>query len=240
MGEPVKPKAVFNWSGGKDSALALYKVLRQGRYDVVALLTTASARTQRSSMHAIPVSLLEKQAAAIGLPLHVVSLTPQGDMADYSQAMERAARHFLSQGVTHFIFGDIYLHDVKSYREKQLAPLGIEVVEPLWGLNSRQVMDEFLASGLRTVVVTVTDGMLDKSFVGRTLDSSFVDDLPDSADICGENGEYHTFCYAGGMFSHPVPFALAGPEKVTYPIRLDDGTVRDYSYWLAGLRDTDG
>lgn len=232
----MKEKAVFNWSGGKDSALALYKVLREGRYEVVSLLTTVNRASRRSSMHDIPVALLEKQAESIGLPLYVVDLTPQGTMGDYNDAMRRACRHFVARGVTHFIFGDIFLHDVRSYREKQLAPWGIRVVEPLWDRTPGQVMEDFLASGLRSVVVTVTEGMLDKSFLGRQLDRQFVDDFPPEADVCGEQGEYHTFCYAGGMFRTPVPFSLGRPERRVYPIGLDDGSVREYAYWFADLQ----
>ena len=233
----MKEKAVFNWSGGKDSALALYKVLQEGRYEVVALLTTVNRASRRSSMHGIPASLLEKQARSIGIPLYVVDLTPKGNMEDYHSAMEGAVRHFKAQGVAHFVFGDIFLHDVRSYREKQLSPYGIEVVEPLWGRTSGEIMEEFLASGLRTVVVTVTDGMLDKSFVARTIDHDFIRDLPAEADVCGENGEYHTFCYAGGMFSSEIPFSLGETFRATYPIKLEDGTIKDYSYWLADLKD---
>lgn len=233
----MKEKAVFNWSGGKDSALALYKVLQEGRYEVLALLTTVNRASRRSSMHGIPVSLLEKQAASIGIPLYVVDLTPKGNMEDYQSAMEGAVKHFKAQGVSHFVFGDIFLHDVRSYREKQLSPYGIEVVEPLWGRTSPQIMEEFLASGLRTVVVTVTDGMLDKSFVGRTIDHDFVRDLPPGTDVCGENGEYHTFCYAGGMFSSEIPFSLGEAFRATYPIKLENGTVKEYSYWLGDLRE---
>ena len=232
----MKEKAVFNWSGGKDSALALYKVLREGRYEVVSLLTTVNRASRRSSMHDIPVALLEKQAESIGLPLYVVDLTPQGTMGDYNEALRHACRHFVDRGVTHFIFGDIFLHDVRSYREKQLAPWGIRVVEPLWDRTPGQVMEDFLASGLRSVVVTVTEGMLDKSFLGRQLDRQFVDDFPPEADVCGEQGEYHTFCYAGGMFRTPVPFSLGCPERRVYPIGLDDGSVREYAYWFADLQ----
>lgn len=233
----MKEKAVFNWSGGKDSALALYKVLLEDRYEVVALLTTVNRASRRSSMHGIPVSLLEKQAQSIGIPLYVVDLTPKGNMEDYQSAMDGAVRYFNAQGVTHFVFGDIFLHDVRSYREKQLLPYGIEVVEPLWGRTSEEIMEEFLASGLRTVVVTVTDGVLDKSFVGRTLDHGFIRDLPPETDVCGENGEYHTFCYAGGMFSSEVPFSFGETFRATYPIKLEDGTVKDFSYWLADLKE---
>lgn len=229
---------VFNWSGGKDSALALYKIMQDDDFEVVSLLTTINRQNNRSTMHGIPISLLERQAESIGLPIYILNLTPNGDMLDYESAMSYAVNHFRKQGVTHFAFGDIFLHDVRSYREKQLLPHGIEVVEPLWGKTSKQIMDEFLSSGLQTVVVTITDGVLNQSFVGRTIDRAFVESLPEDVDLCGENGEYHTFCYSGGMFRFPIPFDLGEPTRTTYPIKHDDGTLHEYSYWFANLQES--
>ena len=228
-------KAVFNWSGGKDSALALYKALQSGLYDIVALLTTVNRDSMRSTMHALPEDLLRRQAESIGIPLHIVPLTPQGTMQEYEEAMRRATRHFQRQGVTHFIFGDIYLEDVRDSRVRNLAPQGIEVVEPLWGLGTRQVMEEFLSSGLRTVIVTTTAECLDESFIGRNIDRELLHDLPPEVDPCGENGEYHTLCYAGGMFRYPVDYSLGRPERRTYDIRMEDGTVKRFSYWFANV-----
>lgn len=232
-----RKKAVFNWSGGKDSALALLKVLEEGEYEIVSLLTTMNQESQRSSMHAIPLSLLQKQADSTGLPLYVAGLMPHGDMRDYEKTMKEAVLHFKELGVTHFIFGDIFLHDVKSYREKQLLPYGISVVEPLWGKTSAEIMDEFIASGLQTVIVTTMAEVLDQSFIGRRIDASFSLSLPSGADVCGENGEYHTFCYDGRIFRQAVPFSLGEPLYMTYPVRLEDGTEKDYSYWFANLQD---
>lgn len=231
----MKHKAVFNWSGGKDSALALYKALRSGLYDIVALLTTVNRDSMRSTMHALPEDLLRRQADSIGIPLYVVPLTPQGTMQEYEGAMLRATEHFAGQGVTHFIFGDIYLEDVRDSRIRNLSPAGIEVVEPLWGLGTEEVMEEFLASGLRTVIVTTAAERLDESFIGRHIDRSLLHDLPPGVDPCGENGEYHTLCYAGGMFREPVAYSLGRPEKRTYDIRFEDGTVKKFSYWFANV-----
>lgn len=230
-------KAVFNWSGGKDSAHALLRAVQSGRYEIVALLTTVNRDTRRSTMHGIPAALLQAQAESIGIPLHVVDLTPKGDMEDYGAAMSRAAEHFKAQGVTHFIFGDIFLHDVRSYRERQLAPFGIEIAEPLWGRSSEEVMDAFLASGLKTVVVTTMADGLGAGAIGREIDRDFIDALPAGTDPNGENGEYHTFCYDGPVFRHPVPFRLGQPFTRSYDIRLDDGTTKTYSYWFADLRE---
>ena len=231
----TRHKAVFNWSGGKDSAHALWRAMRSERYEIVALLTTVNRSTLRSTMHGIPTELLRAQADRIGIPLHTVDLTPKGDMEDYSAAMDRAVRRYREEGVTHFIFGDIFLHDVRTYREKQLAPYGIEVIEPLWGRTSGQIMEEFLASGLETVIVTTTADVLGREFIGRRIDAKLVADLPEGVDPCGENGEYHTFCYGGGMFRTRGPFTLGAPMQQSYPVMPDDGTERFYTYWFADL-----
>ncbi len=219
-----RTKAVFNWSGGKDSAHALWRAIESQRYEIVALLTTVNHDTRRSTMHGIPFPLLQAQAASIGIPLHAVDLTPKGDMEDYQTAMSQAVAHFKARGVTHFIFGDIFLHDVRKYREQQLAPHGIEVVEPLWGRSSETVMHDFLASGLQTVVVTTMADGLGAAAIGRTIDSDFIASLPAGTDPNGENGEYHTFCYDGPIFRTPVRFRLGSPFSRSYDIRLDDGT----------------
>ena len=230
-----KIRAVLKWSGGKDSAHALWRVMREGMYRVEALLTTVNRATRKSTMHDIPLPLLEAQAERIGIPLYIVDLTPSGDMADYSEAMSCAVGHFRAQGITHFIFGDIFLHDVRRYREEQLAPYGIEVVEPLWGAASPEVMDGFLSTGLRCVVVTTMYDGLGLSAIGREVDAAFVASLPSNVDPNGENGEYHTFCYDGPIFSSPVPFALGSPSMRSYDISLDDGTIRRYTYCFADL-----
>ena len=230
-------KAVFNWSGGKDSAHALLRTQQSGKYEIVALLTTVNRTTRRSTMHGIPLPLLQVQADSIGIPLHVVDLTPEGNMEDYGAAMSQAAAYFKALGVTHFIFGDIFLHDVRKYREQQLAPYGIEVVEPLWGKTSEKVMEDFLVSGLRTVVVTTMADGLGAGAIGREIDREFIDFLPNDIDPNGENGEYHTLCHDGPIFRYPIPFRLGEPFSQSYDIRLDDGRVKTYSYWFADLKE---
>ena len=135
-----------------------------------------------------------------------------------------------------FIFGDIFLHDVRKYREQQLSPHGIEIVEPLWGKSSEEVMNDFLVSGFRTVVVTTMADGLGADAIGREIDRGFIASLPAGVDPNGENGEYHTFCYDGPIFRQPVPFRLGRSFSQSYDIRLDDGTVKTYSYWFADLQ----
>lgn len=232
-----KIRTVFNWSGGKDSAHALLRAMETGYYEIVALLTTVNRDTHRSTMHGIPLPLLETQAASIGIPLYIVDLTPKGNMEDYSSAMLQAVQHLKTLGVTLFIFGDIFLHDVRQYREQQLVPYGIEVVEPLWGKSSEQVMEDFLSSGLKTIVVTTMNDGLGAAAIGKLIDCDFVASLPAEADPNGENGEYHTFCYDGPIFHSPVPYSLGEPFSQSYDIRLDDGTIKTYTYWFADLKE---
>ncbi|OTG81024.1 ATP-binding protein [Acinetobacter sp. ANC 4648] len=227
----IRKKAVFNWSGGKDSALALYKVLQQNQFEVIALLTTVNEETKLSSMHAIPHALILKQAESIGIPLYPVFLPK--DINIYEQRMLDAANHFKEQGVAHFIFGDIYLTDVRKYREDRLHPLGIEVVEPLWNQNSTEVIHDFLASGIKTKIIVTDASKLDETFIGQDISSAVIDSIPAEVDVCGENGEYHTFSYAGGPFKHSVDFNIIETKKMFYEFKLGNGEEMTYHYWQA-------
>lgn len=226
-------KAVFNWSGGKDSALALQKVLEGKEFEVIALLTTITAETNTSSIHGIPLELLKKQAQSIGIPLYLVALTK--NIKTYEDEMLKAVNHFKQLGVAHFIFGDIFLTDVKKYRESKLLPLGIEVVEPLWGETSLEVMDEFLKSGIKSKIIVTQADKLDQSFIGRDLDRSVIDSFPMNVDVCGENGEYHTFSYAGDLFKTPIDFAILETVLITHEFKLDTEEIKKCDYWQAKL-----
>lgn len=229
-----RKKAVFNWSGGKDSAFALYKVLQENEYEVIALLTTVDSKTLSSSIHSIPLEIIEAQAASIGIPVYVLKL-PSKDMSGYEQAMEEAIHHFKNENVTHFIFGDIFLHDVKKYREDKLNPYAIEVVEPLWDKTSELIMEEFLASGIRSRIIVTQADKLDQTYIGRELDRNFIDSLPENVDRCGENGEYHTLSYAGPLFKKEIKHSLSEPQKWSYDIKMDDGNLHTFHYWQAKI-----
>jgi diphthamide synthase (EF-2-diphthine--ammonia ligase) len=147
--------------------------------------------------------------------------------------MGEAVSHFKTQGVTHFIFGDIFLADVKAYREGKLNPLDIEVVEPLWSYSPAEVMQQFLQSGIRAKIIVTQADKLDQSFAGLDLDAETVGLFPANIDICGENGEYHTFCYAGGMLREEIQFSILRIQKIAYDIKLDDGRTETFEYWQA-------
>ena len=233
----MKKKAVFNWSGGKDSAHALYRILQSDEYEIVALLTTTNAESGLSTMHNIPLELLKAQSESIGIPLDIIGLTPKGNMDDYSSAMTKAAEKYRKQGVRYFIYGDIFLHDIRRYREQSLKPLGIKVVEPLWGPSSEEIIKAYLETGLKTIIVTTEENGLGTEALGKIIDEDFIKSLPEGCDPNGENGEYHTFCYDGPIFSHPIKFHIGEPVKKSYDIRLDDGTIKTYTYCFANIQD---
>ncbi len=199
-----KPKLWLSWSSGKDSAWALHALRRQGDYEVAGLLTTINETASRVAMHAVRETLLEHQAEAAGLPLIKVPIPHPCPNEAYEEAMHRAMDHAKRDGVTAMAFGDLFLEDVRQYRIDKLAPTGIDPVFPIWGLETAALAQEMLASGLRAHVTCVDPNQLDRAFAGRTFDADFIADLPDGADPCGENGEFHSFAYQGPMFDTPV------------------------------------
>jgi uncharacterized protein (TIGR00290 family) len=198
-------KAFMNWSGGKDSALPIYKAKQQG-INIEALVTTINAATDRISMHGVRRALLEQQAAALQLPLHIVELPEQPGMMEYERAIHHTDEMLKAKGFTHAVSGDLFLEDLKSYREKLYAEDGIECLFPLWKTDTKELMQTFIEKGFKAVLVCVNNSFLDKSFCGRLLNESLLNDLPANVDICGENGEYHSFVFDGPIFSSPVSF----------------------------------
>lgn len=234
----MKPKAIFNWSSGKDSALALYKILQEDRFEVTALLTSINKEFQRISMHGVHVSLLEKQAESLGVPLVKLELPAEPSMEEYQELMLRTMNKFRDQGVTHSVFGDIFLEDLRKYREDQLRSVGMQGVFPLWKINTLDLIHEFLDLGFKTIVTCVNESYLDKSFAGRIIDKDFLRDLPADVDPCGENGEFHTFTFDGPIFKNPIGFEIGETVKKTYPKPKsgDDKDREDYIFWFCDLK----
>lgn len=212
----MKEKIVFCWSGGKDSALALNRILRDGRYEVVSLLTTCNEHFQRVSMHGVRLELLERQAASIGLPLEKIFVSQRSSNEEYQQKMSTSLSAYKRRGVTACAFGDIFLEDLKRWREENLARIGMRGIFPIWKENSRELLREFFTLGFSTVICCVNDAWLDETAVGRNLDEEFVRSLPANVDPCGENGEFHSFAFAGPIFKEPVKFKVG--EKVYRPV----------------------
>jgi uncharacterized protein (TIGR00290 family) len=206
----------MNWSGGKDSSLCLYKILNDKNYSVDTLLTSVNAVHDRISMHGVRRELLNAQAASIGLPLHTIELPEQPSMSEYEKAMMDKVSALKHEGYHASVFGDIFLEDLKRYRETRLSSAGINCVFPLWKISTDQLMKEFLALGFKAIIVCVNEQYLDKSFCGRLIDESFINDLPSNVDVCGENGEYHSFVFDGPIYRHPVPFKKSEIVRRTY------------------------
>ncbi len=214
MGMMQREKLLLSWSGGKDSAMALYELRASGRYEVVALLTTVAREYDRISHHGVRVDLLERQAAALGVPLHKVELPAEGCTNEvYEAAMAEALERYIDAGVHAVAFGDIFLRDLREYRERNLARAGMRGVFPIWERDTTELVETFLELGFRARVACVDADKLNASFAGRELDRAFLRDLPGGIDPCGENGEFHTFVYDGPLFAEPVPVEVG--EVVT-------------------------
>ena len=200
----ARPKAWLSWSSGKDSAWSLEVVRRQGAFDVQALLTTVNSEYERVAMHAVRESLLREQAEGAGLPLVKVPIPSPCSNQVYEEAMARAVARARDEGITHMIFGDLFLQDIRKYREDKLAGSGIEPVFPLWGIDTRELAQDMVRGGLQAVLTCVDPGQLDSGFAGRQFDEELLAALPVGVDPCGENGEFHTFAYGGPMFRRAI------------------------------------
>ncbi len=188
------------WSGGKDSALALQAALRDSSLRVEALLTTVTEGYERISMHGVRCALLVEQAQAVGLPLEQVRIPIQASNAAYEAAMRALLQRYQARGVSRVIFGDLFLQDIRSYRERQLATIGMRGLFPLWLKETHYLAHDFIAAGFRAILVCIDPKQIDPSFCGREFDEALLAELPPSADPRGENGEFHTFVYDGPIF----------------------------------------
>lgn len=238
-------KALFNWSSGKDSALALYKIQQNPEFKIDCLLTSVNQQFQRISMHGVRVELLEQQAKSIGIPLEIMQIPEMPTMEVYENVMQETLEKLKQKGITHSIFGDIFLEDLRKYREDKLATMGFEGVFPLWKIPTKDLIQEFISLGFKTIVVCVNEKYLDKSFVGRIIDQQFIDDLPENVDVCGENGEFHTFSFDGPIFQKPIDFEIGEivyrkyekPKQESSNTACDtnDTTAYDYGFWYCDL-----
>ncbi|HZM60970.1 MAG TPA: hypothetical protein VFB85_14265 [Vicinamibacterales bacterium] len=206
-------KILLSWSSGKDSAWALHMLNQQHPGSVASLLTTVNEAVNRVAMHAVRRDVLEAQAAAAGLPLVVVPIPHPCSNEEYEARMRTAVAAAVANGFTHVAFGDLFLEDVRKYREERLAGTGLEPLFPVWGLPTAQLAEDMMAAGLRARLACVDTRVLDASFIGREFDRSLLADLPSGIDPCGEKGEFHSCVYAGPMFHHPL--TLEAGETVT-------------------------
>jgi uncharacterized protein (TIGR00290 family) len=231
------PKAIFCWSGGKDSSYTLYKVLSEKSFDVKYLLTTMNETFKRISMHGVREELLDIQAASIGIPL-LKAYVSEGTNTEYEKQMERMLLQAKSEGIDHVIFGDIFLEDLRVYRENNLAKVGMTGIFPIWKIDTRLMVNDFVHKGFKTITCCVNDGYLSENWVGRELDENFIEQLPANVDACGENGEFHTFCFDGPIFKKRIEFSIG--DRVYKPLEIKKDSVCSSStetkgFWFCDL-----
>jgi uncharacterized protein (TIGR00290 family) len=216
-------KSIFNWSGGKDSALGLYHCLNDKDIEIKYLLTTLSEEYRRISMHGVRKELLQLQAENIGIELKEIYLPELASLEIYNGIIKTAFDGFKDEGIEYSIFGDIFLKDLRKYREDKLAEVSMKGLFPLWQRPSTEIIKEFIGLGFRTVIVCVNEKYLDKSFAGRIIDEDLLNDLPGNVDPCGENGEFHTFVFDGPIFKKKIDYELGKIVRREY--KAENGNI---------------
>jgi len=228
-------KCIFNWSGGKDSSLALYYCLQNPELDIKYLVTTVNDAVDRISMHGVRTELLIKQAESIGIPLNQIRLPEMPDMTTYDNIMRKHLEHFKNEGITHSIFGDIFLEDLKNYRDARLAEAGLTGIYPLWKRDTNELINEFLSLGFDTVIACTQERL--ERIVGKEISHELILSLPDDVDVCGENGEFHTFAFKGPIFKKEIKYKTGEKVFKEYkaPQNTNDTCITDTTKKLSGF-----
>ncbi len=230
----MQKKTYLNWSSGKDASMALHWLQQNDLYQVDLLLTSVNGHHDRVSMHGLRRELLQKQVEALSIDMETIELPKEPSMEEYSKIMEQKVNDLKNRGYEFAAFGDIFLEDLRDYREKQLEKLSMKSIFPIWKRNTTELLEEFLEKGFKAIVVTVNANLLDKSFVGRVIDKDFIRDLPKNVDPCGENGEFHTFCFDGPIFKQAVQFEVG--EKVYREYNSPNGEKGEkIGFWYCDL-----
>jgi uncharacterized protein (TIGR00290 family) len=199
---------LLSWSGGKDSSLALYEIQKSGKYEITSLITTVTEEYDRVSMHGLRTVLLEQQAESLNIPLEKVFISKNASNDEYESKFNEVLSRFKQSGIKEVVFGDLYLEDIKKYREELLQKIGMQCVFPIWKRDTAKLALEFIESGFKAVTVCVDSNVLGEEFAGREFNKQFLNDLPEGIDPCGENGEFHTFTYDGPVFNTPISHEL--------------------------------
>ena len=229
-----KEPIAFCWSGGKDSALTLHRLLQSNKYDIRYLLTTVNENFKRISMHGVREELLEQQAKSIGIPL-VKVYVEEGSNEEYERNMEKQLLGFKKEGINKIGFGDIFLEDLKDYRDNNLSRIGMEGLYPIWKENTKKLINEFLEAGFKTVLCCVSEAVLTENYSGKVIDSNFVEGLPKNVDPCGENGEFHTFVFDGPIFKEPISFEIGETVYRKYDPPANDPGLNQTGFWYCDL-----
>lgn len=230
-----KIKCVVSWSGGKDSAMALNSLLSNNEIEVVALLTSFDDESEESQMHFVPLTLVEEQARNLSLPLYIMNVAT-GVANSYEDEMQKAVEHFRKLDVTHFAFGDIYLENVKSYRVELFSKLNMGLLFPLWGMSSPQLMQQCYESRIKAKIVVCQSDKLGSQYIGQDLTEKLIDSFPADVDVCGENGEYHTFVYDGPNFVKSVNFEIEKVEERSFTFKLLNGLSVSSQFYVSSFK----
>ena len=230
-----KQRCIFNWIGGKDSALALYHCLQNPQLDIKYLVTTINDAVDRISMHGVRTELLIEQAESIGIPLYQIRLPEMPGMEAYDTIMRERLKKFREEGITHSIFGDIFLEDLRKYRDERLAEIGMTGIYPLWKRGSHELISEFFSLGFGTVIACTQERL--ERIAGKQLTPELILSLPDDVDVCGENGEFHTFAFKGPIFSKEIKYKTGEKVFKEYkaPLNADDTCISVTTKKLSGF-----
>ncbi len=202
----MRERVLFTWSGGKDSAMALYELQRSQSYEIAALLTTVTGDFDRISMHGVRYALLETQAESLDIPLERVLISKSSSNEEYESSMREVLERYKGDGIGSVVFGDIFLEDVRQYREDNLSKIGMEGIFPLWGRDTLELAHTFIGAGFMSIITCIDSNALSKRFIGRLYDERLLSELPAHIDPCGEHGEFHTFVFDGPLFDEAVAF----------------------------------
>lgn len=221
-----KEKIILSWSGGKDSSMALFRILKANKYEVKYLLTTIYEPNKRVSMHGVPEELIQRQANSIGIPLKIIYISEKTH-DEYEHKMHSFLTEMKAKGISKVAFGDIFLEDLKHYREQKLAEVGMTGIFPLWKERTSELAHYFIDQGFKTHICSIDNAKIPLHLIATDYSQKFLSELPKVVDPCGENGEFHTFCYDGPIFCHPVQFKVNSPTLKTY---THDGKVFEYTF----------
>jgi len=226
-------RAFFNWSGGKDSALALHYAIENNDYQILRLLTSINKDLERISMHGVRKSMLIKQVESIGIPLTLLELPTDIDMNKYDELMGQTLQGLQKEGLEYSVFGDIFLEDLKAYRDKRMTAVGLKGFYPLWKRNTTELIHEFIDKGFRTILVSINGAKLGQEFAGQELTLDLVKEFPKDVDPCGENGEFHTYVFDGPIFNEPIKFQRGDIVEKIYPLSKE--SKEEVTYWFQDL-----
>jgi uncharacterized protein (TIGR00290 family) len=227
----LRKRIIFCWSGGKDSALALLRLLQQDQYHIVSLVCAVQHQNKKSTVHQLPAAILQAQATSLGIPIFFFQV--KADLTDYEEKFNEVLDHFCIEGIYGVAFGDLSVSAIKPIREKQLSPRGLQSVLPLWDMTSAEVMDLFLKSGLTAIIIVTQADKLSSEYIGKTISRQLVSTFPTTLDVCGEFGEYHTVVTDGSIFHQPISIHIDEVCGYQYSIGLADGSRQVFTYHCA-------